>query len=137
MKNIHFLGFLLWFIASFICFKFFTMLLDRFDSGGMMFKIIVVFITALIVILGFYKILLTLFFLVNKNHKKFNLISTSFSMIGLIGFIASYMYFGFEFSLEKGEMLSQALTFTFGLFLVIILFNGFVLFPKSLSKFNN
>lgn len=133
MKNIHFLGFILWFTASFFCFKLCTILLDWFDNGG----IIVVLITAFIILLGFYKILLSLFLLVNKNHEKFNLISKTFSIIGLIGLIASYMYFGFNFSIDKREIFSQSLTFTFGFFLAIILFNGFVLFPKSLTKFSN
>lgn len=89
------------------------------------------------VLLGFYKILLSFFLLVNKNHEKFNLISTTFSIIGLIGLIASYLYFGFNYTINKSEMFSQSLTFTFGFFLAIILFNGFVLFPKSLIKYSN
>jgi hypothetical protein len=137
MKNIHFVGFILWLIASFFCFKLFTILYNWFDTGGMVFKIVVVLITAFIILLGFYKILLSFLLLVNKNHQKFNLISTIFSVIGLIGLIASYLHFGFNYTIDISEMFSQSLSFTFGFFLAIILFNGFVLFPKSITKFKD
>lgn len=134
MKNIHFLGFLLWLLASFFGFRFATFLFDWFADISIVFKIIVIFITAGIVLLGFYKILLSFFLLVNKNHENFNGISTLFSIIGLIGLIASYLYFGFNYSINKNEIFDQALTFTFGFFMASILINGFVLFPKSLRK---
>jgi len=137
MRNIHFIGFILWLIASFFCFKFFTILYNWFDTGGIIFKIIIVLITTFIIILGLYKILLSFLLLVNKNHEKFNLISTTFSALGLIGLIAAYLYFGFNFTIDKSEMFSQSLSFAFGIFLAIILINGFVLFPKSLRKFRN
>jgi hypothetical protein len=137
MKNIHFLGFILWLFASFFGFKLATFLLDWFNSIGIVFKIIIIIITAAIILIGFYKILLSFFLLINKNHENFNVISTVFSIIGLIGLIASYLYFGFNFDLNKNEIFDQSLTFTFGFFLAIILFNGFVLFPKSLKKYRN
>lgn len=134
MKNIHFIGFILWFTASFFCFKLFTLLYNWFDSGGLIFKIIVVFITAIIILIGLYKIVLGLLLFVNKNHEKFNLISTTFSLIGLIGLITSYLHYGFNFTIDKSEKFSQSLSFTFGFFLAIILINGFVFFPKSIKK---
>jgi hypothetical protein len=85
-------------------------------------------------LLGVYKILLAFILLVNKNHERFNGISTTFSMIGLIGLITSYFYYGFDFTINNNEVFDQALTLTFGFFLAIILINGFVLFPKSLKK---
>lgn len=137
MKNIHFIGFILWFTGSFFCFKLFFILYNWFDSGGIIFKLIVVFITAIIILIGFYKILLSFLLLVNKNHEKFNLISSTFSIIGLIGLITSYLHYGFNYTIDKSDKFSQSLTFTFGFFLAIILFNGFVLFPKSLTKYSN
>lgn len=137
MKNIHYIGFVLWFIASFFGFKFFTILYNWFDTGGIIFKIIVVLITSIIIFIGFYKILLSFLLLVNKYHEKFNLISSTFSLIGLIGLITSYLHYGFNYTIDKSGIFSQSLTFTFGFFLVIILFNGFVLFPKSLKQFGN
>lgn len=135
MKNIHFIGFILWFTASFFCFKLFTLLYNWFDSGGLIFKIIIVFITALIILLGVYKILLSFLLLVNKYHEKFNLISTTFSILGLTGLITSFLHYGFNYTIDKSEKFSQSLSFTFGFFLAIILINGFVLFPKSIKKF--
>lgn len=137
MKNIHFLGFILWLLASFFGFKLATFLFDWFINIGIAFKIIIIIITAAIILIGIYKILLSFFLLVNKNHEKFNLISTIFSIIGLIGLIGSYLHFGFNYTIDKSEMFSQSLNFTFGFFLAIILFNGFVLFPKSLTKYKN
>jgi vacuolar-type H+-ATPase subunit I/STV1 len=96
-----------------------------------------VFITAIIILIGFYKILLSFLLLVNKNHEKFNLISSTFSIIGLIGLITSYLHYGFNYKIDKSAVFSQSLTFTFGFFLTIILINGFVLFPKSLTKHSN
>ncbi len=137
MKNIHFLGFILWLLASFFGFKLATLLYNWFDDIGITFKIIIIIITAAVILIGFYKILLSFFLLVNKNHEKFNLISTIFSVIGLIGLIGSYLHFGFNYTIGKSDMFSQSLSLTFGSFLAIILFNGFVLFPKSLTKFKN
>ena len=137
MKNIHFLGFILWLIASFFCFTLFTFLYNWLDTGGIVFKIIVVFITAIILLIGFYKILLSILLLVNKSHENFNLISTVYSVLGLIGLTGSYLYFGFDYTIDKKEIFSQSLSFTFGFFLAIILVNGFVLFPKSLRTFKN
>lgn len=137
MKNIHVIGFVLWFTASFLSFKLFTLFYYWFDTCGIFIKIIILFLTAIITMLGFYKILLSLFLLVNKNHEKFNLISTTFSMIGLIGIVISYLYFGFNFTIDRSQMLNQSLTFIFGFLLVFILFNGFVLFPKSITKITN
>lgn len=137
MKNIHFIGFALWFIGSFFCFKLFSTLYNWFDNLGIIYKLIVVFITAFINLLGFYKILLSFLLLVNKNHEKFNLISSIFSIIGLIGLISSYLHYGFNYTIDKSDKFSQALTFSFGFFLAIIIINGFVLFPKSLTKYNN
>ena len=137
MKNIHFIGFVLWFIGSFFCFKLFSILYNWFHSGGIIFKLIVLFITAIIILIGFYKILLSFLLLVNKNHEKFNLISSTFSIIGLIGLITSYLHYGFNYTIDKSDKFSQALTLTFGFFLAIILINGFVLFPKSLTKYSN
>jgi hypothetical protein len=137
MKNIHFLGFVLWYLASFFGFKLSTLLLNWFDNIGITFKIIIVIITSAIILIGIYKVLLAFFLLVNKNHEKFNGISTIFSIIGLIGLITSYFYYGFDFKLNKNEIFDQSLTFTFGFFLAIILINGFVLFPKSLKKYKN
>lgn len=134
MKNIHFLGFLLWLLASFFGFGFATFLFDWFSDISVVFKIIVILVTAGIVLIGFYKILLSFFLLVNKNHENFNGISTLFSIIGLIGLVASYWYFGFNYSSNKNEIFDQSLTFTFGFFMAIILINGFVFFPKSLRK---
>jgi hypothetical protein len=137
MKNIHFLGFILWLLASFFAFKLVILLYKWFGDIGLTFKIIIIIITAVIIMLGFYKIFLSFFLLVNKNHEKFNLISTIFSAIGLIGLIASYIHFGFNYTFDKSEMFSQSLSFTFGLFLAIILINGFVFFPRSLTKIKN
>jgi hypothetical protein len=137
MKNIHFLGFVLWYLASFFGFKLSTLLLNWFDNIGITFKIIIVIITSAIILIGIYKVLLAFFLLVNKNHENFNGISTIFSIIGLIGLITSYFYYGFDFKLNKNEIFDQSLTFTFGFFLAIILINGFVLFPKSLKKYKN
>jgi hypothetical protein len=137
MKNIHFLGFVLWYLASFFGFKLSTLLLNWFDNIGITFKIIIVIITSAIILIGIYKVLLAFFLLVNKNHENFNGISTIFSIIGLIGLITSYFYYGFDFKLNKNEIFDQSLTFTLGFFLAIILINGFVLFPKSLKKYKN
>ena len=137
MKNIHFLGFILWLIASFFCFNLFTFLYHWLDTGGIVFKIIVVFITAIILLIGFYKILLSFLLLVHKSHENFNLISTVYYVLGLIGLTGSYLYFWFDNTIVKKEIFSQSLSFTFGFFLAIILVNGFVLFPKSLRKFKN
>ena len=137
MKNIHFIGFVLWFIGSFFCFKFFSILYNWFHNGGIIFKLIVLFITAIIILIGFYKILLSFLLLVNKNHEKFNLISSTFSIIGLIGLFTSYLHYGFIYTIDKSDKFNQSLTLTFGFFLAIILINGFVLFPKSLTKYSN
>ena len=137
MQNIHFIGFVLWFIGSFFCFKLFSILYNWFDSGGINFKLIVVFITIIIILIGFYKILFSFLLLVNQNHEKFNLISSTFSIIGLIGLITSYLQYGFNYTIDKMDIFSQSLTFTFGFFLAIILINGFVFFPKALAKYNN
>jgi hypothetical protein len=134
MKNIHFLGFILWLLISFFGFKFATFLFDWFNNIGIVYKLIIIIGTAIIILIGFYKILLAFFLLVNKNHKNFNMISTVFSIIGLIGLITSYLYFGFDFTINYNEIFHQSLTLAFGFFLAIILINGFVLFPKSLKK---
>lgn len=137
MKNIHFLGFILWLLASFFGFKLATFLLTWFNSVGIVFKIIINLITAFIILIGLYKILLAFFLLVNKNHKKFNRISTTFSILGLTGLITSYLYFGYDFEINYNKIFDQSLSLTFGFFLAIILINGFVLFPKSLTKNRN
>lgn len=61
MKNIHFLGFILWLLASFFGYKFATFLFDWFNNIGIVFKIVIIFITTIIILLGFYKILLAFF----------------------------------------------------------------------------
>jgi hypothetical protein len=137
MKYLHLLGYTLWFTASFFCFKLFTWLYEWYDAGSILFKIVVLLITILILILGFYKIILALLLLVNKNHKNFNLISTGFSIIGLSGLITSYIYYGFELKIDKTDIFSQSLSLSFGFILVLILINGFILFPKTLVKRNN
>jgi hypothetical protein len=137
MKYLHLIGYILWFTASFFCFKLFTWLYDWYDVSGKLFKIIALLVTVLILILGFYKILLALLLLVNKNHKNFNLISTGFSIIGLSGLIASYIYYGFELKIDKSDIFSQSLSLSFGFILVLILINGFILFPKTIVKRNN
>lgn len=134
MKNIHFIGFVLWFTASFFCFRLFKGLYDWFGDVGVFLKIIILLVTAFTLLSGFYKTLLSFLLLVNKSHEKFNLISTIFSIIGLTGLIASYLYYGFNFAINKNEIFSQALIYTLGFFLAIILFKGFLLFPKSLIK---
>ena len=137
MKNIHFLGFSLWLLASFFGFRFAIFLFNWFADISVVLKIIITLITAGMVIFGFYKIFLSFFLLVNKNHENFNLISSGFSIIGSVGLIGSYLYFGFNYSLNKSEVFDQSLTFTFGFFMAIILINGFVLFPKSLTKYKD
>tara|TARA_R110002073_G_scaffold220123_1_gene380307 strand:+ start:165 stop:575 length:411 start_codon:yes stop_codon:yes gene_type:complete len=134
MKKIHFLGFIIWLLASFFGFKLVTFLLYWFNSIGIAFKIIIILITAFIILIGIYKILLAFFLLVNKNHKNFNRISTTFSILGLIGLTSAYLYFGIDFEINYNKIFDQSLTLTFGFFLAIILINGFVFFPKSLKK---
>lgn len=134
MKNIHFIGLFLWLLASFFGFKFAKFLFEWFDNIGIAFKLIIILITAIIILVGFYKILLAFLLLVNKNHKNFNRISSIFSLFGLIGLITSYLYFRFDFEINYNKVFDQSLTLTFGFFLAIILVNGFVFFPKSLKK---
>ena len=137
MKNIHFLGFILWLLASFFGFRLAKFLFFWYNDIGLIYKIIMLFVTTIIILIGFYKIILAFLLLVNKNHVNFNIISSIFSVIGLFGLVGSYLFFGFEFDKEKNSLFDDSLSYSFGFLLVIILINGFVLFPKSLTKYKN
>jgi len=134
MKDIHLLGYVLWYATSFFCFKLFTVLFTWLDEGGIFLKLGIVFITSIIVILGVYRILLIPILLVRIKHLEFDMISTAYSMIGVGGLLSSYLYYKFEFTIANNSLFSQTLSVTFGILLTIILVKGFLLFPQSKSR---
>lgn len=137
MKNLYLIGFVLWFFASFFGFKIFAFLFQWIDNVPTFVKIFIVGVSALVVLLGLYKILLSLILFNDRTNKHFNLISSIYSILGLLGMVAAYFSTTLPFSLDGGSILSKSISLTFGFFMALILINGFIFFPKSLRKKSN
>jgi hypothetical protein len=132
MKKLHYLGYPLWFFTAYLSLKLVWLLYFWYNDITILYKILLLFFTALTWLIGFYKIPLAFILLVDRNHKKFNQITTGYSIIGLIGLLLSYFYnIEIQLSIVTGSNLKIAISSSFLFFWVIMLFNGFVLMPKS------
>lgn len=136
MKNLHYLGFILWFVASYFSLILAEHLYLWYDDKGILFKVILLVASFFMLLINLYKIPLSLLLLMGRNLKDFNLVTTIYSIIGLIGLLLSYFYNGFEIFINKGSVFDKALSISFLFTLILTLVRGFILMPKSINQIN-
>lgn len=138
MKNLYFIGFILWFFAAYFSYEILTYLAMWIDDLSSILKLIIVLLIVVISIFGFHKIILGLILFNHKSNKNFNLISTIYSIIGFLGIIVSFSINQFSLDInDDSSNFSKSLTLTAALFFGWILINGFIMFPKSIIRFDN
>lgn len=133
MKYLYLLGFIIWGVLSYFSLFVVENTVHWYSGLSVVFKIIILFVSSLVIIMGLHKIILSFALFNNTKDPNFNLISGLYSIIGLVVLIISYFLNKIDLLISEESSFNSILTTAFSLSLLWILISGFILFPKSVK----